>query len=143
AVDRKTARRYVEAAVSCGLVREAGEGQLTDGLLGQVCELVRPHRPDGHGEGWAVLRAEHDQLKVWLVDDGLTVVKAHELLARRGVVVPPAHVAPLRAGGAGGGPLGADTVQLGPQPVLPEANHRGRMLPKWINGHNEAAHQPG
>ena len=35
-----------------------------------------------------MLEAHHDQLKEWLVDEGLTVVKARELLARRGVVVP-------------------------------------------------------
>lgn len=32
-VDRKTARRYVEAAVAAGLVREQGEGQLCRALL--------------------------------------------------------------------------------------------------------------
>ena len=37
AVDRKTVRRYVEAAVACGLHRDGGEEQLTDGLIGQVC----------------------------------------------------------------------------------------------------------
>jgi hypothetical protein len=87
-VDRKTVRRYIGAAVACGLVRDGGEGQLTDGLLGQVCELVRPHRPDGHGAAWATLKANHDQLKSWLVTEKLTVVKAHEFLTRRGVVVP-------------------------------------------------------
>ena len=87
-VDRKTVCRYVGAAVACGLVRDGGEEQLTDELLGQVCELVRPHRPDGHGAAWAALKANHDQLKSWLDDDKLTVVKAHELLGRRGVVVP-------------------------------------------------------
>jgi transposase len=87
-VDRKTVRRYVEAAVACGLVVAAGEAQITDELIGQVCERVRPHRPDGHGSAWAVIRVNHDQLKSWLVDDKLTVKKAHELLERRGVVVP-------------------------------------------------------
>jgi len=87
-VNRKTVVRYVEAAVACGLVRDGGESQLSDELLAMVCERVRPHRPDGHGQGWATLRAHHDQLVSWLVTDGLTVVKAHELLARRGVVVP-------------------------------------------------------
>lgn len=86
-VDRKTVRRYIGAAVACGVVRDDGEGQLGDELIGQVCELVRPHRPDGHGAGWAVLKANHDQLKTWLVDDKLTVVRTHELLGRRGVVV--------------------------------------------------------
>ena len=44
--------------------------------------------PDGHGSAWEVIKANHDQLKTWLVEDKLTVKKAHELLERRGVVVP-------------------------------------------------------
>ena len=87
-VDRKTVRRYVEAALVSGLVAGAGEAQITDELIGQICERLRPHRPDGHGPAWAVIKANHDQLKTWLVDDKLTVKKAHELLERRGVVVP-------------------------------------------------------
>jgi hypothetical protein len=87
-VDRKTVRRYVDAAVELGLVRDGGEDQLSEVLIGQVCERVRPHRPDGHGRAWASLVANHDQLATWLKSDGLTAVKAHELLARRGVVVP-------------------------------------------------------
>ena len=62
AVDRKTVRRYVEAAVGLGLVRDGGEEQLSDELIGQVVEAVRPHRLDGHGEAWRLLEAEHDQL---------------------------------------------------------------------------------
>ena len=88
AVDRKTVRRYVGAATACGVVRDGGEGQLGDELLGAVCEAVRPHRPDGHGQAWDTLKADHDQLKAWLADDGLTVVKVHDLLTRRGTVVP-------------------------------------------------------
>jgi hypothetical protein len=87
-LDRKTIRRYVDAAVDAGLVRDNGEAQLTDVLLASVCERVRPHRPAGHGAAWETLRANHEQLKGWLVDDRLTAVKAGELLARRGVVVP-------------------------------------------------------
>lgn len=87
-VDRKTARRYVAAAVECGLVRDGGEEQLSDELLGSVCERVRPHRLDGHGAAWATLAANHDQLAKWLTKDGLSVVKAGELLARRGIEVP-------------------------------------------------------
>ncbi len=55
---------------------------------GQGLRAARPHRRDGHGETWSALQAHHDQLKAWLVDDGLTAVKATELLARKGVVVP-------------------------------------------------------
>jgi hypothetical protein len=87
-VNRKTVVRYIAAATACGLVRDGDESQLSDELLGEVCERVRPHRPDGHGTAWATLRAYHDLLKGWLVDDGLTVVKAHELLGRRGIDVP-------------------------------------------------------
>ena len=86
-VDRKTVKRYVTAGVEAGLVRDGDEAQLTDELLGVVCERVRPRRPDGHGAGWEVLRGHHDQLKTWLVDERLTVVKTHELLARRGIEV--------------------------------------------------------
>ncbi len=57
-VDRKTARRYIAAAVELGVDRSGGEEQLTDELIGQVVERVRPHRPDGHGEAWRTLLAE-------------------------------------------------------------------------------------
>ena len=87
-VDRKTVRRYVAAGVEAGLVRDGGEDQLSDELIGVVCERVRPHRPDGHGAGWAALKANHDQLKTWLVDEHLNARRAHELLGRRGVVLP-------------------------------------------------------
>ena len=75
AVDRKTVRRYVEAAMAAGLDRDAGEEAIGDGLIAAVCEAVRPHRPAGHGEAWSVLEAHHDQLKEWLVEQKLTVVK--------------------------------------------------------------------
>ena len=87
-VDRKTARRYVAAAVDAGMDRSGGEGQLNDALLAVVCEAVRPNRPSGHGSAWATLVAHHDQIEAWLVTQGLTAVKAHELLGRQGVVVP-------------------------------------------------------
>src|ERR1700722_8190336 len=86
-IDRKTARRYLAAAVELGVDRDGGEGQLTDELIGQVLERVRPHRPDGHGEAWRALLAEEDRIKAWVSED-LTVVKIGVLLARRGVVVP-------------------------------------------------------
>ncbi|MDH4074882.1 MAG: IS21 family transposase [Acidimicrobiia bacterium] len=85
-VDRKTVRRYVEAAISVGVTADGGGGQLTDEVLGQVVEIVRPHRADGHGEGWAALVARRDKLDGWVKKD-LTGVKICELLARDGVVV--------------------------------------------------------
>ena len=86
-VDRKTARRYITAAVELGVDRGGGEGQLTAELIGQVLERVRPHRVDGHGEAWRALLGEEARIKEWLNQD-LTVVKIGILLARRGVVVP-------------------------------------------------------
>lgn len=86
-VDRKTARRYVQAAQVAGVVRDGGVGQLSDEVIGQVVAAVRPARPAGHGSAWALLQAEQEQITVW-VGKGLTVVKIGDLLARRGVVVP-------------------------------------------------------
>ena len=54
--DRKTARRYVDAAVEVGPVRDGCDGQLTDVFVGLVVEAVRPHRSDGHGEAWRLLQ---------------------------------------------------------------------------------------
>jgi transposase len=85
--DRKTVRRYVDAAVGLGLVRGGGDDQLTDVFIGVVVEAVRPHRTDGHGEVWRLLEVHHDEIVAWVADD-LTGVKISELLCRRGITVP-------------------------------------------------------
>jgi len=91
-VDRKTARRYVAAAQSAGLVRDAGVGAVTDELVGVVVDAVRPVRPNGHGPSWELLLAHEDQIRAWVTGgDGqapLSIVKIEELLARQGVRVP-------------------------------------------------------
>jgi transposase len=86
-VDRKTARRYVAAAVAAGLARDGGPGQLTDELVGQVAGKVRPVRPGGHGQAWEQLEACQEKITQW-VKAGLTVVKIGILLEREGIVVP-------------------------------------------------------
>jgi len=86
-VDRKTARRYVDAAAAAGLVRDGGLAQLTDELVGQVVQVVRPARPGGHGQAWEQLEARHAEVEGW-VKKGLSVVKIGVLLERRGVAVP-------------------------------------------------------
>jgi transposase len=86
-VDRKTARRYVQAAEAAGVVRGGGWGQVTDAVVGEVVAAVRPARPSGHGGAWQLLEAEREQITTW-VDGGLTVVKIGTLLERRGVLVP-------------------------------------------------------
>jgi hypothetical protein len=85
-VDRKTARRYVDAAVAAGLDRDGGPGQLSDELVGQVAQAVRPARPGGHGLGWERLEARHGEIE-GQVKAGLSVVKIGVLLERQGVVV--------------------------------------------------------
>jgi hypothetical protein len=56
-----------------GAVRDGGEGQLTDELLGAVIEAVLPERPG--------------RIKAWLKKD-LKLTKVGDLLVRRGVEVP-------------------------------------------------------
>lgn len=87
-VDRKTVRRYVEAAAELGVDRSIGEAQLSDEFLALVLERVRPHRTNGHGEAWRKLEEHAERIRAWVEDDGLTVVKVHTLLERMGVVVP-------------------------------------------------------
>jgi hypothetical protein len=77
----------VAAAVAAGLDRDGGVDQLSDELIGAVVAAVRPDRPQGFGSAWEVLRANQDRINTW-VDDGLTVVKIGDLLARQGVIVP-------------------------------------------------------
>jgi hypothetical protein len=105
-VDRKTARRYVQAAEASGLDREAGAGAVTDELVGAVVAAVRPARPNGHGAAWDALLPFEEQIKAWITGESggkvLTLVKVHELLARQGCAVPDA--APVRPSAAGSGP---------------------------------------
>lgn len=86
-VDRKTARRYVQAAQSVGLERDAGVAALTEELLGAVVELVRPVRPNGHGAAWQLLVSRRQDIVTWVGDD-LSMVKIHDLLTRSGTAVP-------------------------------------------------------
>jgi hypothetical protein len=66
-IDRKTVRRYIAAAIELGVDRNGNEDQLSDELIGQVVEQVRPHRPDGHGAAWRSLLAAHSSDSVHAV----------------------------------------------------------------------------
>jgi hypothetical protein len=110
-VDRKTARRYVTAAVEAGLGRDGGLAQLTDELVGQVAEVVRPVRPGGHGLGWEQLEACREEIEGW-VKQGLTVVKIGLLLERRGVMVPYRTLHRFCAERCGYGRTAATTVRV-------------------------------
>lgn len=80
--DRKTVRRYVEAAQAAGLERDDSEDNLTDDLIGAVIEAVRPGRPPGdHGTSWELLR-EHKGFIEVRIKKKLTLVKIHSQLHR-------------------------------------------------------------
>src|SRR5580693_10310898 len=110
-VDRKTARGYVEAAVAAGLARDGGAGQLSDELVGQVAEAVRPVRPGGHGQPWEQLEACREEIGAW-VKQGLTVVKIGVLLERQGVAVPYRTLHRFCAERCGYGRSAATTVRV-------------------------------
>ncbi len=86
-VDRKTARRYVEAGEAAGLLRDGGQGQLTDELIGAVVLAVRPARTTGHGVPWQELVGWQEQITSWVKAD-LQLTNIHGKLERQGVVVP-------------------------------------------------------
>ncbi len=86
-LDRKTVRRYLEAAEAVGLSRDGGLEQLTDELVGLVCEMVRPARTDGRGRAWMVLEENQELIGGWVKAD-VPLTKVQVLLARRGVQVP-------------------------------------------------------
>jgi transposase len=104
-VNVKTAARYIRAAQEAGLARDGGEGQLTDGLIGQVVGAVRPARPAGHGESWELLAARKDAIAGWVKGD-LTLVKIGELLERSGTAVPYRTLARFAAAECGYSPGG-------------------------------------
>jgi transposase len=114
-VARMTARSYIAAAIELGVVRDGGERQLSDELLGQICERVRPRRPDGHGESWHRLLAEQEIITAW-VKDGLTVVKIGVLLRRKGIDVPVRTLARFCVERCGAGRRRRTTVRVDDPP---------------------------
>ena len=87
-VDRKTARRYVDAAQAAGLVRDGGQGQICDELVGQVIAAVRPARAGGHGVAWESLLVHEQRIQDWIEKEDLQLTNIHGKLTRLGVVVP-------------------------------------------------------
>jgi transposase len=114
-IARTTARSYIAAAIEFGVDRQGGESQLTDELIGQICERVRPHRPDGHGEAWRALLQHEKQIKTW-VDDDLTVVKIGILLRRKGIDVPHRTLARFAAERCGASRRRKTTVRVDDPP---------------------------
>ena len=95
-VDRKTARRYVEAAQAAGLIRDGGAEQLCDELIGQVIAAVRPARQSGHGSAWELLLAHEQRIRDWIEKDDLQLTNIHGKLTRLRRARAVSHVAPVR-----------------------------------------------
>lgn len=70
------------------LVRDSGEAQLIDELLGAVVAAVRPVRRAGHGPAWEALLAEESRIRDWIERDKLMLTNIHGKLSRCGVEVP-------------------------------------------------------
>ena len=101
--------------------------------------MVRPVRPDGHGQGWAELEARQQQITGW-VAGGVPVVKIGVLLARQGVVVAERTLhrfAAERCGAAGSkvttrvddGPPGSELqIDFGDLGLIPAGDGKRRKL---------------
>jgi len=87
-MDRKTVRRYVEAAEEAGVGRGDGEVRLDDAVIGQVVELVRARAPGVHGASWRKCEEHREELVKWL-EKGLRLTKVQALLERVGGVRVP------------------------------------------------------
>lgn len=84
-LDRKTVRRYVEAAqqAGCRVGEAAGEA-----LIGEVIGRVRAQGPGVRGHSWGVCVEHRDLLAEWLKKQ-VPLSKVQELLTRHtGIVVP-------------------------------------------------------
>jgi transposase len=81
--DRKTVRRYYEAAEQC-----SADGELTDELVAQVAALVQARPAPAPSDAWKALVPVRARIEAWLsAERPLRLVRIHELLAREGVVV--------------------------------------------------------
>src|SRR5579863_3630424 len=118
-LSRGAVRRYITAAQTLGVDRAGGEEQLSEELIGQICELVRPTRPDGHGEAWRSLVAHEQQIKDW-VGAELTVVKIGDLLTRQGVVVAHRTLARFCVERCGAGRRARTTLRVNDPPPATE-----------------------
>lgn len=84
-LDRKTVRRYVEAAAAAG--GKPGEA-VSEALVGEVIARVHARGPGVHGESWCVCERHRELLKGW-IEEEVPLSKAQELLLRHsGASVP-------------------------------------------------------
>lgn len=83
--DRRTTRRYTEAAIACGLTKDA---ELTDGVLAEVIQRVQARPLAPPSDARCKLEAHRARIEHWLRHEPpLRLVRVHELLAREGLSI--------------------------------------------------------
>ena len=83
--DRKTVKRYYEAAEQCG-VRVGVE--LTDAVVGEVARRIQARPAPAPSDAWKALVPVRDRIEAWLqAERPLRLVRIRELLAREGIAV--------------------------------------------------------
>jgi transposase len=83
--DRKTVKRYYEAAEACGL---RPDRELTEELIGEIARRVQRRLPPAPSEAWRSLIPFRERIQAWLTGERpLRLVRIHELLQRHGVRV--------------------------------------------------------
>ncbi len=68
--DRKTAGRYIEAALACGLAKDS---ELTDGVVAEVAQRVQARPVASPSEQRRELEVHRARIEKWLRSDGLHV----------------------------------------------------------------------
>lgn len=81
--DRKTASRYIEAAIACGLERN---GPLEEKLIAEIATRVQGRDPVPPSAEWLAFEAQRKCIESWLKGpEALRLVRVDELLKRKGV----------------------------------------------------------
>ena len=83
--DRKTAGRYIEAALACGLTKDS---ELGDNLVAEIAQRVQARPVVAPSEPRRELEVYRARIEEWLRGEPpLRLVRVHELLAREGLHV--------------------------------------------------------
>src|SRR5918996_6214123 len=83
--DRKTVKRYYEAAETCGL---RPDGELTEELIAEIARRVQGRPAPAPSEAWRSLISFRERIEAWLTGERPPrLVRIHELLQRDGVRV--------------------------------------------------------
>ena len=110
--DKKTVRRYVEAACAVGFGRK-GTRPLDDDLIAEVVLALQPGAPATPGAMREHLRAHAEQIRAWVEVDGCHAPKLVRLVLRTtGVAVPLRTMQRFVAEDLGLDGGAADTVRI-------------------------------